>query len=260
VTNRQIWRSRSAKNVVDEIEKNINTFGVTEYHLEDLNPTVDKKRIVEIAKEILQRNLKITWKICSGTKVETIDEETINWMAKSGCSYISISPESGSSQMLKLMKKPFPHRRALELVKEMNKTNITTQACFVLGYPQETDEDLQKTEKYIQTLTRAGLDEIALFILTPVPGSFVFQEYYNINELNDVTLLTFTPTWRKDYKKYNKERKKLYLKFLFWKCKYQPLYIFKSVFHILLRQFKTKIEMTLYRVFKVWMICNFYKP
>ncbi|MBU0461270.1 MAG: radical SAM protein, partial [Nanoarchaeota archaeon] len=40
--NRGNWRSRSAKNVVDEIETFTKKFDVPEFHLEDLNPTVKK--------------------------------------------------------------------------------------------------------------------------------------------------------------------------------------------------------------------------
>ncbi len=255
-TNSQRWRPRSAKNVVDEIEKFTKEYGVTEYHLEDLNPTIRKERMVEIAKEILKRNLKITWKIASGTKVETLNEETIQWMAKAGCTYISISPESGSERIMKLMKKPFPYDRALELVQEMEKNNITTQACFILGYPGEEKEDIKKTMDYIRQIVKAGIDEIAVLILTPTPGSKIFQLYAEKNKLDDITKLTFTPIWRKDYKRYEQERIRAYLYFLYLRLRYRPRDVLKHPMHFLTKQFQTKMEMTLYRVMKVWLLCH----
>lgn len=258
-TNGQRWRPRSAKNVVDEMETFTKEYEVTEYHLEDLNPTIKKERMVEIAKEILKRNLKVMWKIASGTKVETLDEETIQWMAKAGCTYISISPESGSERIMKLMKKPFPYDRALELVREMEKNNITTQACFILGYPGEEKEDIEKTMRYIRQIVKAGIDEIAVLILTPTPGSKIFQEYAEKNKLDDITKLTFTPIWRKDYKRYERERIKAYLYFLYSRLQYRPLDVLKQPIHFLTKQFQTKMEMTLYRVMKVWFICHLTK-
>lgn len=255
-TNSQRWRSRTAKNVVDEIEKFAKEYGVTEYHLEDLNPTIKKERMVEIAKEILKRNLNVIWKIGSGTKVETLDEETIQWMAKAGCTYISISPESGSERIMKLMKKPFPYDRALELVREMEKNNITTQACFILGYPGEEEEDIQKTMRYIRQIVKAGIDEIAVLILTPTPGSKIFEEYTEKNKLDDITKLTFTPIWRKDYKRYERERIKAYLYFLYSRLWYRPLDVLKQPIHFLTKKFQTKMEMTLYRVMKIWLLCQ----
>ncbi len=253
-TNKQKWRPRSAKNVVDEIEEGINRFNVNEFHLEDLNPTIKKERIQEIAKEIIKRKLQIIWKIASGTKAETLDEETIKWMASSGCSYISISPESGSERIMKEIRKPFPYKRVLELVREMYKNNITTQACFVLGYPGENEEDIKKTKNYIKELVKAGISEIALFILTPVPGSIVYKTNKELRALNPADM-TFSPKWRVDFKKYDLIRKKLYLNFIFWRTKYYPFEIIMQLLHIIRRSFKTKMEMTIYRITKVWWMC-----
>lgn len=258
-TNTQRWRPRTAKNVVDEIERFSREYGVKEYHLEDLNPTIRKERMVEIAKELLKRDLRIIWKIVSGTKVETLDEETIQWMAKAGCTYISISPESGSERIMKYMRKPFPYNRALELVREMEKNKITTQACFILGYPGEEEEDVKKTMKYIKQIVQAGIDEIAVLILTPTPGSKIFVEYAEKNELDDITKLTFTPIWRKDYKEYEQKRIKAYLYFLWLRLWYRPFDILKQPIHFLTKEFQTKMEMTVYRVMKVWLLCHLSK-
>ena len=175
----------------------MNNFGVREFHIEDLDPTISDQRIREMASQIIERGLQITWKIVAGTKVETIrSEETLDLMAKSGCRYISISPETGSPRVLKLMRKPFDLEHAVRLVKRMNQVGIRSQACFVLGFPGEEQEDLQMTWDMVRDLTRKGGDEIALFIITPVPGSAIFDDfegYVSLSEMN------FTPTWRADY-------------------------------------------------------------
>ena len=220
-TNDQKWRARSAVNVVDEIEFCVNTFGVREFHIEDLDPTISDNRIREIAEEILNRELDITWKIVAGTKVETIrSEDTIDLMAKSGCTYISISPETGSPRVLKLMRKPFDLDHAVRLVKRMNQVGIRSQACFVLGFPGETVEDLQMTWDLVHDLTKKGVDEIALFIITPVPGSAIFEEFQGYTSLSE---MNFTPTWRTDYEALSNFRLKLYAQFLWWKIRYYPV-------------------------------------
>lgn len=127
------WRGRSAKNVVDEMEEYLIKFGVHEFHIEDVNPTVSDKRTREICEEILSRKLTIIWKVCAGPKIETIkDEKTLEIMAKAGCNYISISPESGSSRILNMIGKSFDLDHAMRMVKKMNTIGIYSQACFVL--------------------------------------------------------------------------------------------------------------------------------
>ena len=249
-TNNQKWRARSAQNVVDEIESWVGKYQVREFHIEDLDPTISDQRIREICKELLRRRLDVTWKIVAGTKVETIrSEETIDLMAEAGCRYISISPETGSPRLLKLMRKPFDLKHAVRLVKRMNQVGIRSQACFVLGYPGETEEDLAMTRNLVKDLTREGVDEIALFIITPVPGSAIYdklQGYKSLSELN------FSPTWREDYRRLNSFRLGLYTRFLFWKLRYHPLKLLRQPVSFLRRRFETKMEMAPYRaaVFK----------
>ena len=244
-TNSQKWRPRSAANVVDEIEYFNKTLGVAEFHLEDLDPTISDPRIRQICAEILLRGLKITWKIAAGTKVETMrNEETIDLMAQAGCRYISISPETGSPRLLKLMRKPFDLAHAVRLVRRMNQVNIRSQACFVLGYPGETEKDLQMTWDLVRDLTRVGVDEIALFIITPVPGSSISRQFSGYSSLSE---LNFSPTWRNDYVRLNRFRVRLYANFLWWKLRYHPLKLLRQPINFLSRRFETKMEMVPYR-------------
>jgi radical SAM superfamily enzyme YgiQ (UPF0313 family) len=244
-TNKRRWRKRSAKNVVDEIEYFFKTYNVREFHVEDVDSTISDKRIREICNEILDRRLDISWKICSGTKVETIrDEETIDLMAKSGCQYISISPESGSQRVLKLMNKPFDLDHAERLAAHMSKVGIRLQVCFVLGFPGENKEDLKITWDLVHSLARKGIDEIALFIITPVPGSEIYETFKGFQSLSE---LNFSPAWRDDYSRLSRFRLDLYRHFLFWKLLYHPLKFFRQPLNFLLRRFETKMEMVPYR-------------
>jgi radical SAM superfamily enzyme YgiQ (UPF0313 family) len=230
---------------VDEVEHFVLKYRVREFHVEDLDPTISDQRIREICDGILRRRLEVVWKIVAGTKVETIrNEETIELMARAGCRYISISPETGSPRLLKQMRKPFNLDHAVRLVKRMNEVGIRSQTCFILGYPGETEADLQMTGDLVRSLTRQGVDEIALFIITPVPGSAIhgeFQGYESLSELN------FSPTWRGDYRHLSRFRLRLYVSFLLWKIRYHPLKVLRQPVNFLRRRFETKMEMAPYR-------------
>jgi radical SAM superfamily enzyme YgiQ (UPF0313 family) len=247
--NNQKWRGRTAKNIADEMEYFQKRFGINEFHIEDVNPTVSDIRTQEFCREILERKLKVIWKLASGTKVETLkNEKTIELMAKTGCNYISISPETGSPKVLESMNKPFDLGHAVRIVKKMRSLNIFSQACFVLGFPGETKEDIKLTGQLIKQMTRAGIDEVAVFIITPVPGSQLFSElqgYYNFSQL------TFSPAWRKDYKALNLQRLKFYAIFFINKALFHFPKIAVQPFRFLKVSFKTKMEMVPYRVLKI---------
>ena len=242
-TNERKWRSRTPKNVLNEIKFWQKKLGIKEFHFEDLNPTVNDKRTKEFCNLIIKENIIIEWKIVAGTKVESIkDDETIELLSRAGCKYISISPESGSKEVMKNIDKPFNYQHALKSVKKMNKQNIFTQACFIIGYPGEKKTDLIQTRKMIFDLTKRGIDEIAVFIITPIPGSNIYNKFKGFGSLSN---LTFTPTWRKDYKKLYKERLIMYLIFLCTKFIFHPLKMFRQTINFFRKKFDTKMEMVL---------------
>ena len=243
--NKRRWRSRSPRNVVDEMEHWNRVLGVREFHIEDLDPTVNDARVRDFCRDLIQRRLPVRWKICAGTKVETLkDEETVSLMARAGCRYISISPESGSPRILELMNKPFNRDHALRMIRAARRHGIRSQACFVLGWPDENDEDRLLTRRLVRDLTRAGVDETVFFIMTPVPGSKMFGA---LTGYRDYQELNFSPSWRADYPELNRARKSLYASFLFWKLLFHPLALAMQPFRFLLRRFETKMEMTPYR-------------
>jgi len=249
-TNNRRWQGRPALDVVDEMQYCLDKFGVREFHFEDVNPTVSDDRIRAVCREIIKRNLPFIWKLVSGTKIETIkNEETIRLMAQAGCNYISFSPESGSPEVLKSINKPFDQRHAFRLLEAMRENSIRSQACFVIGFPGETDADRKLSADLVRKLTRAGVDEIAVFMITPVPGSRLFEEQdYRVDHYSQ---LNFSPTWRPDYEKLNRFRLHLYSNFILWKLMYHPYTLLKQPFHFLSRTFYTKMEMVPYRVLKV---------
>lgn len=245
----RVWRPRSPKNVAEEMEYYVRHFKVKEFHLEDFNPTVSKERIKELCQEILRKGLKVNLKIAAGTKAETIDNETISLMKKAGFSYISISPESGSPRMLEKMNKKFDHQHGIEIVRHMNKIGMISQACFIIGFPGETDKDLKLTRNYIKELVKAGIDEIAIFIMTPIPGSRACE--YSPLGYKNLSHLTFSPKWRPAYEHLSCYRRWTYFWFLLWKLIYHPEKMVQHIYNLLTKNFNTKIEMALWRVVRM---------
>lgn len=250
-TNNLKWRPRSAKNVVDEMQYWEETLGITDFHWEDLDSTIRRDRIQEICRLIVERGLKVTWKIAAGTKVETLDEETLEWMKKGGCVYVSVSPESGSPELMRKMSKPLNHEHCLKMVGKMSSLGIKTQACFVLGFPGETPQDQLMTQEYLLKLVEAGLDETAIFIITPIPGSRVYEQ--NPPGVSQEQL-TFSPEWRSDYSKLSRLRAKLYLYFFAAKLYTRPLRLLENAFNLLRGSFALKIEMTPWRILKTHFV------
>ena len=245
-TNEQRWRARSAEEVVAEMVNLHHKYGVLEFQWEDLNSTIDRARVQAIGHLLVEKKLPFRFRLVSGTKVETLDVPTLDAMAEGGCDYISISPESGSPQILQKMRKPFDHAHALQMVKAMHERGIHSQACFVLGHPEETEADRAATESYVKQMVRAGVDEVAFFILSPLPGSALqnAMPYGNYEE----ALWSFSPRHRTDYKVLEKWRQRLIRRFFFWKLVFKPGALLRQMWNAFVGRPFTKMEMLPRRV------------
>ena len=249
------WRKRSAKSVADEMEFFYKTMNVTDFHFSDLDPTVDEKRTAEICKQLISKNLPIEWKLAQGTKIETIKNiETLELMKKSGLTFFAFSPESGSKELMKKLNKPFDYDHALKITKHLNKLKIKTQACFIAGTPPEENVDRKKTIDYVKKLVKSGVDEIAVYIYSPIPGSFFADQ---VGGFEHYSQLTRSPTWRKDYKIINNFRIRMYLTFFTYKLLFYPNKVFSEIFRLLSRNFSTKMEMSIFKFIKLRLLYKF---
>lgn len=246
------WRARSAANVVDEMEHFFHSMGVTDFHISDLNPTVSEKRTQEICQEIIRRNLKITWKLAQGTKIETIKKiETLELMDKAGCKFVSFSPESGSQRLLQIMNKPFDHTHGLKMARTMNELGIRMQAVFIGGVPGENDDDRNKSVAYARELIKCGVDEISLVIFTPLPGAELSS---SINDFSHYSPCTPSPSWRKDYRILTAYRYRMHLNLFAYKLRYHPRKSIREFISLITGRFETKMEMSFFKQLKLYIL------
>ena len=172
---------------------------------------------------LIKKKLSINFYFVSGTKLETIKIDQLSKFSNAGCKYISFSPESGSRNLMSIIGKKFNYDHGIEIVKNCKNKNIRTQACFVIGHPQERFVDYLLSLKYMIKLTIFGLDEIAVFIISPFSGSKLSKFIENKKEKK---IFSFSPSFRKGYVKFSVYRLTMVFIFLLIKL------FFKSIFFI----------------------------
>lgn len=220
---RHLWgekpRYRSAKNVLFEIEHLIDNYGIKEIHFEDDNLTAIKKRAIEIFNGIIEKGWDLTLNSPSGLTIYSLDEELLLLMKKAGYYSISVAIESGDKDILKLMRKPVNLEKAKEIIKNAREIGLKTKGFFILGYPGETKEKMQKTVNYAATV---GLDWALFFIATPIPGSeldkLCREKGYLIDENLEYTKLFYvsnikSPEFTPDYVENLREKANLEINF-----------------------------------------------
>ncbi len=168
------WRARSAKNVVDEFEELYIKYGIREFRFFDDNLSWDKKRMIEICDEIIKRKLDIKWDTPNGVAIATLNEEVLSKMKKAGYYKIVMGIESGSEKTLRFMRKPVSLEHARKTIEICNRLGIWTWSTFVIGFPDETKEEIQKT---IDFAKNSGLNFATFYIAQPYPGTDLCEIY-----------------------------------------------------------------------------------
>lgn len=252
----RIWRPRSSKNLVDEIQQCVEKFGITEFHFVDDNLTLDKKRIIDICNEVVKRRLGIVWSAPTGIRPENVDYRLLALMKRSGCAHLTLAPESGSQRVLnEIYNKRLDLEKILEIIYNCNKLKITTAGFIIIGAIGETAKDRLLTKQYVKKMAKKGLDEIGVFPLIPYPECPITKKYKHIKEINNFEeLITgIVPKWYPNYKLVKKSKRKLYTIFFFYQLAYHPLKILRLIKNFILGKQDTKSDRVMKNMMKIFI-------
>ncbi len=163
-------RKRSADSVMAEIELLYHKFGIREIHIVDDNFTLDKGHAVSILKRIVASGLPISLAFPNGVRINTLDEELLDLMKAAHTYLISVGIESGSDRTLKRMEKQLSVALIREKVALIRKKGIDLAAFFILGFPDETEEEMRQTIRFSLELPllRANFFTFLPLPMTPV--------------------------------------------------------------------------------------------
>lgn len=185
------FRTRSPKRVIAEIKYLYHERGIREFHIVDDNFTLDRQHALEIIKGILSLKFKATFAVPNGVRLDTLDKDMLYLMKKTGFYLISVGIESGSDRILKLMRKNLLTSQIKEKIDLINNSGLKVAGFFVLGYPGETEKEINRTIEFSLSL---GLLRANYFLFLPLPGTQIFQELSANNQVdyNEIINSSFT--------------------------------------------------------------------
>lgn len=179
------WRARSARNVVDEIEHVVRTYGQTHFSFMDDNLTFNKARTLEICREILRRRLDIQFETPNGLSMNTLDAEVLDALVRAGLVRVSLAIESGSDFIRnQVMKKHLSSEKILDIIRLTRcYPHLYVKAFFIIGMPEETLQTLDETYRMIE---RIDVDRVYIQNIVPFSGTAVFEQAVRDGLLVDV--------------------------------------------------------------------------
>lgn len=125
-----------------------------------------------LCEELLRRRLRLRWTV--QTRLDHLDRELVAHMKQAGCVGVKVGVESGSPRIASLIKKALDPAQALSMGKVLKQQGIPLTACFLVGNPTETLDELEQTFRFA-----CQLDPFMLQVAfhTPYPGSESFERY-----------------------------------------------------------------------------------
>ncbi|MFH0844509.1 MAG: radical SAM protein [Pseudomonadota bacterium] len=172
-------RFRSPENFVNELEllyKN----GMRFFYISDDAFTINKERVIEICRRIIEKDLKITWNAIS--RVDHVDEEILSWMRKAGCIQVSYGVESGSEKIRRLLNKNVKTSLIKKAFFLTRRCGLLPRAYFVYGSPGETWETIQESIDLIHEIKPLS---VVFYILDLFPGTALYERIQKAFHITD---------------------------------------------------------------------------
>jgi radical SAM superfamily enzyme YgiQ (UPF0313 family) len=174
------WRGRKPEKVIEEIEHLIQKYKIKQIDFFDDNMTLDKKRAEKIFDLIIEEGIDIEWFVPTGVRADTLDENLLRKMKKSGCKGIRFAPESGVQRVVTdVIEKNLKLKDVEKAIVLTKKMGIKVGIFFILGLIGETKQDMENTIKYAYKLRELGADNFHFSIATPLYGTKLYEQAKN---------------------------------------------------------------------------------
>jgi len=166
-------RSRSLDNILAEVRE-MKRMGVSRVavsggtgSLFGYGRNVNKDAFISLLENLAEilgpKNLSVP-----DMRVDFVDEEILDAVRRYTVGWVFFGIESGSSEMLKAMKKGTTPEKNLEAVELAHRCGVKVGGSFIVGYPGETEEDYQAT---LDFMDEAMLEDVFASVAEPIPGT-----------------------------------------------------------------------------------------
>ncbi|MDI6825959.1 MAG: radical SAM protein [Candidatus Aenigmarchaeota archaeon] len=164
------WRGNSPKYMLQEVTHLIEKFKIKDILFQDDLFTFSQLRVMEFCDLLINENIDLTWS-CS-TRVNLVNKLLLEKMYKAGCRTIYYGIESGDQNILNFMNKGITLKHVIKVINLTKLSGIESYGSFILGFPTETPETIEKT---IEFALKLPLDAVSFHITVPYPGTVLSQ-------------------------------------------------------------------------------------
>ena len=166
------FRERSAKALVDEIERCHRELGVDFFYLWGDTVTLNVKSFSAFCDELIARNLPIQW--FGNARADNLtDPAFVHRLKRAGCWMLALGIETESDEVRKDMVKRLEGQKIRAAFRNMRDAGVRSFAFFIFGYPGETVSSMSQTVEYAIELDP---DFANFYPAVPYPGTALYDK------------------------------------------------------------------------------------
>lgn len=176
-------RFRSVENVLGEISLLKQKYDIEEVEFIDDCFNFDLERAKGILDRLAKSNMDLKVSLPNGFRIDRIDDELVDKLVKADTYKISFGIETAHPRIQSQIKKNIDILKAKKIIKTIAAKGIHTTGFFMLGFPNETEEEMMTTINYALS---TSLHTASFHVLIPFPGTEIWREArYRGNQFNN---------------------------------------------------------------------------
>ncbi len=172
-------RLRPIETFLQEVKYLAENHGVDCIYFADELWCKTKKDVEFQCKAFIESGLGFKWVV--QTRAGYFDKEAFQMMKDAGCIAVDFGIETGSRTMMEKIKKGLPYDKIPTSFQYCNEVGIISLANFIIGFPDETEEQLRETIAMAKSINST---QQTFFFFMPGPGSELYQELVESGRYN----------------------------------------------------------------------------
>ncbi|MFC1854002.1 B12-binding domain-containing radical SAM protein, partial [candidate division CSSED10-310 bacterium] len=145
------FRARSLENIIAEMKWLMTKKKAAGFLFRDPFFSFSRKRTEKFAQMLINEKIYIPW-VCE-TKLESLDEDLILLLKRTGLKTINIGIESAQSAILEQAGRTvYDEKRVLDLLQFCDQHGVKITGFFIIGWPEDTRKSIEATIAFAQKL------------------------------------------------------------------------------------------------------------
>lgn len=168
------YRMHEPDEVVERMKELVDN-GATVIDFLDDDLAISESYLKRLSEKIIESDLEVPW--TAHARADEINDDLAALLKEAGCYLLRVGVESGSPRIIEnLDKTPYPDRwneQVRDAFQACRDVGIQTLALLMIGSPEETKDEVQKTWELVKEVDPAL---IQVHFFTPFPGTKYAEE------------------------------------------------------------------------------------